>query len=308
LAVNALNARAVRRLFAIKGRPTQNPVIVHVADRTMAQRCVALWSEAAERLACSFWPGPLTLVLPKATELPAEVTAGGPTVGIRWPAHPFIQAVIQRCGFPLAAPSANLSTQTSPTHADHVERSLRRHIPLIVDGGPCNVGIESTVLDLTVTPPRVLRPGIIHAPALSAVVGEIEPGEAMVFAGVLKSPGLLARHYAPATPVMIAQWKDDRELDRQLRDLLPRSPSVIPASESPPCNVCVVAHTQIPSSALCVRVSVVPHEPTAYARAIYAELHACDMLKTRLIVVEAVPETPEWRGIADRLSRAASRP
>jgi len=308
LAVNALDAQAVRRVFAIKGRPTHNPIIVHVADRAMAQRSVAAWPDAAERLACAFWPGPLTLVLPKATDLPTEVTAGGLTIGIRWPAHPFIQAVIGRCGFPLAAPSANRSTETSPTHADHVRRSLGGRIPLIIDGGPCNVGIESTVLDLTAMPPRVLRPGMVHEPALAAVLGAIEPGKVMASAGVLKSPGLLVRHYAPRTPVLIARWADERELDHLLRDRLPVSARGIPGTKSPRFNVCVVAHTQIPSSASCARVSVVPHEPAAYARALYAELHACDALQTRLIVVEAVPETPEWQGIADRLARAATRP
>jgi L-threonylcarbamoyladenylate synthase len=135
LAANALDARAVARIFEIKGRPANNPIIVHVASLEMARRCVANWPAAAEKLARAFWPGPLTLVLPRANEIPDIVTASGQTVGVRWPSHPFIQAVIRECGFPLAAPSANPSNQISPTNADHVSKGLGGKIPLIVDGG-----------------------------------------------------------------------------------------------------------------------------------------------------------------------------
>ena len=140
LAANAFVAEAVRTIFEIKGRPPHNPIIVHVADVAMARRCVAEWPEAAAQLAASFWPGPLTLVLRKSTEIPGIVTAGGETVGVRWPSHPFIQAVIRECGFPLAAPSANLSNQISPTNAAHVRGSLGDKLRLIVDGGQSQVG------------------------------------------------------------------------------------------------------------------------------------------------------------------------
>src|SRR5204863_6378450 len=149
------------------------PIIVHVSNVNKAKRCVSAWPPLADALAKAFWPGPLTLVLPRSREIPDIVTAAGPTVGIRWPSHPFIQAVIRECDFPLAAPSANLSNQLSPTKAEHVRKSLGDKIPLIVDGGPSQVGIESTVLDLSVCPPRLLRPGIIHEAALLAVTGEL---------------------------------------------------------------------------------------------------------------------------------------
>ena len=129
------------------------------------------------KLSKAFWPGPLTLVLPRAEIIPDIVTAGGATVGIRWPSHPFIQAVIRECGFPLAAPSANLSSRVSPTNAEHVRQQLGGKIPLIVDGGQSQVGIESTVLDLTVSPPRILRPGMIHAESLAAVCGGVTGDE-----------------------------------------------------------------------------------------------------------------------------------
>ena len=143
LAANALNAKAVARIFEVKGRPAHNPIIAHVADLEMAKRCVAEWPDSATRLAQAFWPGPLTLVLPKAEDIPSLVTAGGATVGVRWPSHPFIQAVIRACGFPLAAPSANLSNRISPTNAEHVRKQLGAQLRLIVDGGQSQVGIES---------------------------------------------------------------------------------------------------------------------------------------------------------------------
>ena len=148
LAANALDEKAVAKIFQIKGRPANNPIIVHVAGNEMAKRCVKNFPALAEKFSKSFWPGPLTLVLPRAKEIPDIVTAGGETVGIRWPSHPFIQAVIRECDFPLAAPSANLSNQISPTNAEHVRKQLGGKIPLIVDGGQSQVGIESTVLDL----------------------------------------------------------------------------------------------------------------------------------------------------------------
>ena len=151
LAANALDEKAVAKIFQIKGRPANNPIIVHVASVEMAKRCVTNWPANADKLAKAFWPGPLTLVLPRAKEIPDIVTAGGATVGVRWPSHPFIQAVIRECGFPLAAPSANLSSRISPTNAEHVRKQLGGKIPLIVDGGQSQVGIESTVLDLTVS-------------------------------------------------------------------------------------------------------------------------------------------------------------
>jgi L-threonylcarbamoyladenylate synthase len=247
------------------------------------------------------------LVLPKAAAIPAEVTAGGPTVAIRWPAHAFIQSVIQRCGFPLAAPSANLSTQTSPTLASHVQRALDGLVPIIVDGGPCDVGIESTVLDLTTAPPRVLRPGMVQESAVASVVGELQPDPLALGGLILKSPGLLARHYAPATPLWVAQWRDDQDLLRQLERRLSGSGQRPSDPEGCVRQVCVVAHTRIPAGFGWARLSVLPHQPATYARALYAELHACDALKPRLIVIEAVPESPDWRAVADRLRRAAGR-
>ena len=295
LAANALDSKAVSKIFTIKGRPANNPIIIHIASVEMAKRCVAKWPTTANKLAKSFWPGPLTLVLPRANEIPSIVTAGGTTVGIRWPSHPFIQAVIRQCDFPLAAPSANLSSRVSPTNAEHVRKQLGGKIPLIVDGGQSQVGIESVVLDLSVSPPQVLRPGMIHAESLAAVCGKVQSSKHKVQGSELRSPGLLERHYSPRAKLVVLNWRDEADLKLQLatRHLSPVT-----------CHV--IAHTRIPSVEDFARVSVVPHDAEAFARAIYAELHRCDEAGAKLIVVEAPPELPEWLGIADRLKRAAA--
>ncbi|MEI6076030.1 MAG: L-threonylcarbamoyladenylate synthase [Verrucomicrobiota bacterium] len=297
LAANALNAQAVARIFQIKGRPSNNPIIVHVASHAMAKRCAAEFPPLAETYSRSFWPGPLTLVLPRAEIISDLVTAGGPTVGIRWPSHPFIQAVIRQCDFPLAAPSANLSNQVSPTNAAHVGSQLAGKIPLLVDGGQSQVGIESTVLDLTVSPPRVLRPGMIHAESLTAAGGPIYAAKAddRWQGSALKSPGLLAKHYSPRARLMVLAWQDEVELDL-----------LIQKAKGQRRSTHIIAHTKIPAGFPEANVCVIPHDAEAFARAIYAELHRCDEARAELILVEAPPDLPTWAGIADRLRRAAA--
>ena len=296
LAANALDEKAVAKIFQIKGRPAHNPIIVHVASHEMARDCVKDFPADAEKLSKSFWPGPLTLVLPRAEKIPDSVTADGETVGVRWPSHPFMQAVIRECGFPLAAPSANLSNQISPTNAAHVRAQLGGKISLIVDGGQSQVGIESTVLDLTVSPPRVLRPGMIHTESLAAVCGEVTSGEWPVTGeNALRSPGMLRKHYSPKAKLLVLKWHDDAELQAQL------------ATRHSSLATCfIIAHTKIPASFPAENVSVIPHDAEAFARALYAELHRCDAAGAKLIVVEAPPDAPEWSGIVDRLRRAAA--
>jgi L-threonylcarbamoyladenylate synthase len=294
LAANALDEQAAAKIYQVKGRPANNPIIVHVASLEMARKCVRDWPATAEKLARAFWPGPLTLVLPRAAGIPLTVTAGGDTVGIRWPAHPLMQAVIRACGFPLAAPSANLSNRISPTNAGHVCSQLGGRIPLIVDGGQSQVGIESTVLDLTVTPARILRPGMVRAAALAAAGVPVADGP-LTANGTLKSPGLLKKHYAPKAKLRVLSWTSEADLRAQ-----------IGAGAAVAGGVQIVAHTNIPAGFGAANVSVIPHDAAAYARALYAELHRCDEAGAGLIVVEAPPDTPEWAGIADRLRRAAA--
>ncbi|HEX3857220.1 MAG TPA: L-threonylcarbamoyladenylate synthase [Verrucomicrobiae bacterium] len=297
LAANALNEKAVAKIFQIKGRPSHNPIIVHVTSNEMAKGCVKNWPELAEKLAKSFWPGPLTIVLPRAEIIPDIVTAGGATVGIRWPSHPFIQAVIRECDFPLAAPSANLSNQISPTNAEHVQKSLAGKISMIVDGGQSQIGIESTVLDLTVSPPRILRPGMIRAESLAAVCGQVQSPKSKVQSQetALRSPGLLEKHYSPKAKLLILNWRDDADLELKIQN-----------SKFKIQKCFVIAHTCFPSAENFADVSVMPHDAEAFARAIYAELHRCDAAGAELIVVETPPDSPEWSGIADRLRRAAA--
>jgi L-threonylcarbamoyladenylate synthase len=227
----------------------------------------------------------LTLVLPKASGIPNEVTAGGDTVAIRWPSHPFMQAVVRACGFPLAAPSANRSNEVSPTNAAHVVASLGDRIKLIVDGGQCQVGIESTVFDVLRN--RVLRPGMISA-------RELEGDDSKQESGILRSPGLLERHYSPKARLIIASWKNTAEA----KALLARSNASLRATR-------VIAHDVIPTDAEFSAIAVIPHDAEAYARALYAELHRCDESGAQFILVEMPPGGPEWEGIRDRLRRAA---
>jgi L-threonylcarbamoyladenylate synthase len=296
LAANVFDPAAVRRVFEVKGRPARNPIIVHVASLELARQCASDWPEQAQQVAEAFWPGPLTIVLSRSGRIPDIVTAGGQTIAIRWPRHPFVQRLIAACGFPLAAPSANPSGEVSPTTAEHVLRSLGGKIPMIVDGGAANVGIESTVLDLTTTPGRVLRPGMIHAESLSAVLQQpVQDYSSETAGGELRSPGLLEKHYAPKARLISLAWRDDADLAEALARM-----GVAAASTH------ILAHSRIPSGVGYGQVSIVPNDPEAFARALYAELHHADELGAGAIVVEAVPDTTEWRGIADRLRRASS--
>jgi len=285
LAANALDAAAARKIFEAKGRPAHNPVIVHVASVEMALRCVSEWPARADELARKYWPGPLTLVLPKASAIPDEVTAGGQTVALRWPSHPFMQAVIQKCGFPVAAPSANRSNEVSPTNIAHVVASLGGRIPLAVDGGQCQVGIESTVFDVLHN--RVLRPGMISA-------RELQAGHAISKERILRSPGLLEKHYAPRARMILATWHSTQDA----KEIVLRNGGRLETTR-------VIAHENIPVDAKFAAVAVIPHDAEAYARALYAELHRCDESGVELILVEIPPSGPEWEGIRDRLRRAA---
>lgn len=197
LAANALDESAVRRIFEAKQRPFSSPLIVHVADLTMARELALEWPPQADALAARFWPGPLTIIVPKSGKVPDLVTAGLPGVALRMPAHPVALAVIQAAGIPLAAPSANRFTQLSPTTAQHVREGLGDTVDFVLDGGPCAVGIESTVVSLTGPVPRILRPGMISQTQIEEVIGPVEAG-----AGA-ESPGQHPKHYSPRTRVVV---------------------------------------------------------------------------------------------------------
>ena len=207
LGADALDPAAVARIFAAKGRPANNPLIVHVRRVEQARRLAANWPEAAERLAAEFWPGPLTLVVPRAAMVPEIVTAGAATVALRIPLHPVAQALLQAADLPIAAPSANRSNQISPTTAEHVLHGLGAAVDIVLDGGPASGGLESTVLDLSTNPPRLLRPGLVRPSEIERLIGpiacpELAPPDAAVdLAAALPSPGMQRRHYAPRAPM-----------------------------------------------------------------------------------------------------------
>lgn len=194
LGANALDEAAVRRIFEAKGRPNSSPLIVHVSTIEMARGLASEWTDNAERLARRFWPGPLTIIVPKKSHVPDLVTAGLPSVGLRIPAHPMARALIEAAQIPIAAPSANRFTELSPTTAEHVPEGLA---DLVLDGGPCTVGIESTVISLAGPTPRILRPGMITQTQIEQLIGPVEIG------GGAESPGQHPRHYSPRTPIFL---------------------------------------------------------------------------------------------------------
>jgi L-threonylcarbamoyladenylate synthase len=291
LGANALDAAAVAGIFAAKGRPSHNPLIVHVPALPDAAALAGAWPETAQRLGERFWPGPLTLVVPTSPRIADLVTAGGATVGLRVPAHPVAQALLQAAGVPVAAPSANRSAGLSPTRAEHVRAALDGRIPLILDGGPTPGGLESTVLDVTVSPPRLLRPGLVNPAEIEAVVGPVARQGAAE--GPLRSPGLLARHYAPRTPLECVA--DDAERVRQLRDQGIRVgwlPLGEPAFPLDPAEGAALA---------------MPTDPADYAAQLFAALHILDAAGVNHIVVARPPPGDAWLAIQDRLQRAAVR-
>ncbi len=207
LAANALDGQAVRKIFQAKGRPQDNPLIVHVADFDQIPSLVSYLPEGAKKLADAFWPGPMTIIMPKGDCIPEEVSAGLDTVGIRMPSHPIARALIRLAGVPLAAPSANLSGRPSTTTAQHVLEDLNGKIAAVLEGGSCSVGVESTVISLATQPPRLLRPGGISLEQLRSVLGEVEVDKALYEkidnSAKVSAPGMKYRHYAPKASVTV---------------------------------------------------------------------------------------------------------
>ena len=207
LGANGLSSAAVGKIFAAKGRPQDNPLILHVPDASWLARYCREVPDSAYTLAERFWPGPLTMILPRKDVVPDAVTAGLDTVGVRCPNHPVTLAIIRAADVPVAAPSGNTSGRPSPTRAEHMVEDMAGKIDAIVDGGPCGVGVESTIIDLTCTPPRLLRPGGLPLEALEEVLGEVAVDAALLRplgeGEKPKAPGMKYRHYAPKAPVTV---------------------------------------------------------------------------------------------------------
>ena len=281
LGANALDAAAVEKIYAAKGRPSTSPLIVHVSSVSMASMLVAEWPPEADVLAQSFWPGPLTIVLPKKPVVPDIVTAGLPTVGVRMPEHSIALALIREAGVPIAAPSANHFMQLSPTTAEHVRETFGDAIP-VLDGGPCRVGIESTVVSVIAGKVVLLRPGNISAAAIAEALGrrpeEIEHAAAPLLGSAHAAPGMQERHYSPRTPLVL--------------------------TTAPDAKGAYLFHAHAANAA---RVFQIPNDPAEYAAHLYSALHELDREAWPVISVEPPPDTEEWAAVRDRLLRAATK-
>lgn len=268
LGADATNADAVCRVFTVKGRPLSSPLIVHVASEEMARASVVRnWPKTAQRLAACFWPGPLTMILPKQAAIPNLVTSGLGSVGVRMPSHPVAIELIRRAGVPIAGPSANRFGEISPTTAQHVVKGLGDAVDMVLDGGPAKIGIESTVVLLTEERPAVLRPGMISITDLEAATDREWDFFASSEVSSL-SPGLQPRHYAPRTPFYVLQANGD-----------------LPVGTG--------------------RLLDLPDDPQKFAEILYAEMHSADEGGWDWIAVREPPDTPEWAGVRDRLQRAS---
>lgn len=287
LGANGIDADAVSKIFQAKGRPGDNPLILHVSSIDQA---LPLWQasdaqiQLARQLADAFWPGPLSLVLPASPAVPKEVTAGLDSVAIRAPANSAAQALLEACSFPLAAPSANLSGRPSPTTADHVAATLSGKIAAILDGGPTEVGIESTVLDIRELPPQILRPGFISEAQIKAVIGTVSFAKGTESA---PSPGLRHSHYQP------------KGIELHLTD----SASIAAKWQQGVAIICFEETAQALGARNNVLVTM-PNNVAAYGAELYAALYALERSGESQLYIEKVPDTPEWRAIRDRLERA----
>ncbi len=277
----------IQKIYAAKGRPSNNPLIIHFPSAEEAKKWVKSWPESAEKLSKAFWPGPLTLVLLASDKIPLEARAGLPTVAVRVPSHPIALALLQKVKLPLAAPSANPSGFLSPTRAEHVAKNLKDKVSLILDGGPTDLGIESTVLDLTRMPPRLLRPGKILKAEIEKLIGPIEELKKIKPDGAFASPGLLEKHYSPHAKVILFQKEDHLKQaeffrkQNQVAIFLLRELNSIPHFKS-------------------MKIS---KNPASYAQELYAKLHELDELRVEIIAIEAPPQTEEWKAIWNRLER-----
>jgi L-threonylcarbamoyladenylate synthase len=270
LAADASNEAAVRRIFAVKGRPADHPLIVHLAAADLMPQWSAEIPSAAAVLAGTCWPGPLTLLVPKAEHVLSVVTGGRPTVGLRVPAHPMTTELLTRFGGGLAAPSANRFGMVSPTTAQHVRADLGDAVDFILDGGPCPVGVESTIVDCTVVPPQILRPGGIPDEQIAALLG----GDLAAASGPSRASGMLASHYAPTARVVLAE-------DRAEADLLARD---------------------LDGAELIDRTA----DLVDYAQSLYADLRAADERRARVVVAVLPAAMGLGHAIRDRLIKAAA--
>lgn len=300
LAANALDSLACSRIFAVKNRPTDNPLICHISSMEMLGMLVERVPEAAKPVLERFWPGPLTVLLPKSEAVPDITSAGLETVGVRFPSHPVAQAIIEAAGFPLAAPSANLSGRPSPTTAHHVLDDLNGRISYIVDGGQSSFGLESTVLDVTNSPPTVLRPGAITAAMLRLYLPDLRVYGVDITDRSMEerpsTPGMKYKHYAPTAPVVMV--RPGADVDGRVQRFIDKHNGkriVRLCTQLRPENP-VVQHFHFSKTGDLLEI----------ARNLFLCLREADLLQPDFILAEAVEEDEEGLAIMNRLSKAAS--
>ncbi|MEK6301209.1 MAG: L-threonylcarbamoyladenylate synthase [Acidobacteriota bacterium] len=292
LGADAMNKQAVQRIFEAKGRPADNPLIVHVCDRAMLDLVADQVSARAEALIAAFWPGPLTLVLKRRHLVAKSVSAGLSTVAVRMPRSQSALELIRRAATPIAAPSANRSGRPSPTTAAHVARDLDGRIDMILDGGGTNIGIESTVLDLTSEPPVILRPGWVTREQLMDAIGQVELAEAGE--ELKRSPGTRHKHYSPRARVLLVELNSSASIHQICSDLLKEGP------------VGFIGHTRVAIDNSVFSAIVLKDRAEDYARSIYSALRELDERGASVIVVEGISDQGEGAAVMDRLRRAAS--
>ena len=307
LGADATNSEAVRKIFAVKGRPATNPLIVHVADAGVARRYAAEWPVVAEQLAKAFWPGPLTLVVKKRDVIVNEATAGLGTVGLRCPDHRLALELLREFDGAVAAPSANRSTRVSPTTARHVRDELGEAVDFVLDGGACHVGIESTVLDLGGEVPTVLRPGAVTAEQISGVIGKVQAFKGLVGEAVAaRSPGQHAKHYAPNASAYRFESKGIPRVAQWCRENLDKSWAVLSIE---PLGLDPAAADLLPivggsGRGPAHRLILMPDGAKEYAKRLYATLRSLDQAGIEVIWVQMPPDETAWAAVRDRLMRA----
>ena len=303
LGANALDADAVARIFEAKGRPGDNPLIVHISARDQLPPLIAAEpGETARRLMDAFWPGPMTLIFPKSQRVPAAVTAGLDTVAVRFPAHPAARALIDAARRPIAAPSANRSGRPSPTTARHVLEDMDGRIPLILDGGPCDVGVESTVVDLSGPEPRILRPGGITREMLEAVAGgaTVDPAVMRPLAEgeVARSPGMKYRHYAPSGELTIVTGGAEAVI-RRISELYDQAAQ----AGRRPLILALDGHVPAYGDRRTLSLGA---DASGMAHSVFARLRDADAMDADVLFSEAVSADGVGLAVMNRLGRAAA--
>ena len=294
LGADASNPDAVSRIFSAKGRPADHPLIVHIADVDSLADWALTVPKSAYRLADRFWPGPLTLVLKKKPVIPSVVTGGQNTIGLRIPNNPVALKLLQAFGGGIAAPSANRFKRISPTQAQHVAEELEGFVDMILDGGPCQVGVESTIVDLSGPQPTLLRPGQISRRQIEQVLGvelAVISHAGQSSPGGIRAPGMMKVHYAPVTPAMLC---DGEGLSEAVRNLAAQG-----------LRVGVLTYLQDIQQTPPVHVIHMPVQAGDYAQALYAALRDLDRMQLDRILIEQPLESEQWQAINDRLSKAA---